>query len=451
MIPTDKILGDVQAARLPVLRGRVAKIIGLIMECEGPTASIGELCHIVSGNKEVCKAEVVGFRDQRTLVMPLASLEGIRPGMEVVADGSTLTAPVGPGLLGRVIDGLGNPIDGKGPVPFLHQRSIYAAPPIALERTRITKPMYTGIRAIDSFLTVGQGQRMGIFAGSGVGKSVTMGMIARNCLAQINVIALIGERGREVREFIEKDLGPEGLAKSVVIVATSDQPALIRLKASLLATTMAEYFRDQGAEVMFLLDSTTRLAMAQREVGLAVGEPPATKGYTPSVFAFLPKLLERAGTSSQGSITGLYTVLVEGDDLDDPIADTVRSILDGHIVLSRALANRNHYPAIDVLASISRCRPDVTTPEFRAITGQILSSMAVYRKSEDLINIGAYAKGSDPELDTAIRRREPLQKFLQQAIEERADPTKLEPMLRGIQAITGAVPAPAEKARNKAE
>lgn len=451
MIPTDKILGDVQAARLPVLRGRVAKIIGLIMECEGPTASIGELCHIVSGNKEVCKAEVVGFRDQRTLVMPLASLEGIRPGMEVVADGSTLTAPVGPGLLGRVLDGLGNPIDGKGPAQFLHQRSIYAAPPVALERTRIVKPMYTGIRAIDSFLTVGQGQRMGIFAGSGVGKSVTMGMIARNCLAQINVIALIGERGREVREFIEKDLGPEGLAKSVVIVATSDQPALIRLKASLLATTIAEYFRDQGAEVMLLLDSTTRLAMAQREVGLAVGEPPATKGYTPSVFAFLPKLLERAGTASHGSITGLYTVLVEGDDLDDPIADTVRSILDGHIVLSRALANRNHYPAIDVLASISRCRPDVTTPEFRAITGQILSSMAVYRKSEDLINIGAYAKGSDPELDTAIRRREPLQKFLQQAIEERADPTKLEPMLRGIQAITGAAPASAEKVRNKAE
>lgn len=443
MIPTDKIISDLQQTRLPVLRGRVAKIIGLIMECDGPTASIGELCRIFSGSKEICKAEVVGFRDQRTLVMPLGPLEGIRPGMEVIADGSTLTAPVGPMLLGRVIDGLGTPMDGKGALQFLHQRSIYAAPPVAMERQRISKPMYTGIRAIDSFLTIGQGQRMGIFAGSGVGKSVTMGMIARNCLAQVNVIALIGERGREVREFIEKDLGPEGLAKSVVVVATSDQPALIRLKASLLATTIAEYFRDQGAEVMLLLDSTTRLAMAQREIGLAVGEPPATKGYTPSVFAFLPKLLERAGTSQHGSITGLYTVLVEGDDLDDPIADTVRSILDGHIVLSRALANRNHYPAIDILASISRCRPDVTNPEFRAITGNILTSMAVYRKSEDLISIGAYAKGSDPDVDTAIKRREPLQKFLQQAIEEKADPAKLEAMLRGIQAVT-AQPAPSK-------
>lgn len=442
MIPIAQILADTQAAHLPILRGRVAKIIGLIMECEGPTASIGELCRIVSGTHEVCKAEVVGFRDQRTLVMPLGPLEGIRPGMEVVADGSTLTAPVGPLLLGRVLDGLGNPMDGKGPVQANGQRSIYASPPLAMERQRITKPMYTGIRAIDSFLTLGQGQRMGIFAGSGVGKSVTMGMIARNCLAQVNVIALIGERGREVREFIEKDLGPEGLAKSVVIVATSDQPALIRLKASLLATSIAEYFRDQGSDVMLLLDSTTRLAMAQREIGLAVGEPPATKGYTPSVFAFLPKLLERAGTSKHGSITGLYTVLVEGDDLDDPIADTVRSILDGHIVLSRALANRNHYPAIDVLASVSRCRPDVTAPEFRAITGQLLTSLAVYRKSEDLINIGAYAKGSDPEVDTAIKRREPMQKFLQQAIEEKADPAKLEPMLRGIQAITGKIIEP---------
>ena len=430
-----QILGGLRSQRLPVLRGRVAKIIGLTIECEGPTASIGELCRIVSGTREICKAEVVGFRDQRTLVMPLGPLEGIRPGMEVVAEGETLTAPVGAGLLGRVLDGLGNPMDSLGPLNFQDRHSIYALPPNSLERQRIVRPMITGIRAIDAFLTIGQGQRLGIFAGSGVGKSVTLGMIARNCLAKVNVIALIGERGREVREFIEKDLGPEGLKRSVVIVATSDQPALIRIKASLLATTIAESFRDQGEDVMLLLDSTTRLAMAQREIGLAIGEPPATKGYTPSVFAFLPKLLERAGAAEKGSITGLYTVLVEGDDLDDPIADSVRSILDGHIVLSRALANRAHYPAIDILASISRCRPDVTTGELRAITGQLLTSMAVFRKNEDLINIGAYAKGSDPEVDQAIKRREPLQKFLQQAVEEKSEHKLLEPMLRGIQAV----------------
>jgi flagellum-specific ATP synthase len=435
MIPVGSILGSLAHKRLPVLRGRVAKIIGLTVECEGPTASIGELCQIVSGTKEICKAEVVGFREQRTLVMPLGPVEGISPGMEVIAQGATLTAPVGKKLLGRVLDGLGSPMDNLGPVQFEFLRSIYASPPQALQRKRIHQPMYTGIRAVDSFLTIGLGQRLGIFAGSGVGKSVTMGMIARNCLAKVNVIALIGERGREVREFIEKDLGPEGLARSVVIVATSDQPALIRLKASLLATTIAEYFRDQGEDVMLLLDSATRLAMAQREVGLAIGEPPATKGYTPSVFAFLPKLLERAGSSATGSITGLYTVLVEGDDLDDPIADTVRSILDGHIVLSRALANRNHYPAIDILASISRCRPDVTTPELRAITGKLLTSMAVYRKNEDLINIGAYAKGSDPEVDLAIKRRDALQKFLVQAVDEPSDAKKLLGVLTGIASI----------------
>lgn len=426
------LLGHLQGHRMPVLRGRVAKIIGLTVECEGPTAAIGELCKIVLGGKEVCKAEVVGFKDQRTLVMPLGDLGGIRPGMEVIAEGATLSAPVGPGLLGRVLDGLGNPLDDKGPVNAIGYKSIYAEPPNALIRRRIDKPMFTGIRAIDSFLTIGQGQRLGIFAGSGVGKSVTMGMIARNCLAKINVIALIGERGREVREFIEKDLGPEGLARSVVIVATSDQPALIRLKASLLATTIAEYFRDQGEEVMLLLDSSTRLAMAQREIGLAIGEPPATKGYTPSVFAFLPKLLERAGSGVVGSITALYTVLVEGDDLDDPIADTVRSILDGHIVLSRALANRNHYPAIDVLASISRCRSDVTSAEFRKLAGQLLESLAVYKKSEDLIQIGAYAQGSDPAIDLAIKRRDALQTFLRQGVDEKFDSKKIEGIMKAM-------------------
>lgn len=429
------ILEKVQHARLTEVRGRVSKIIGLVVECEGPSAGIGELCRIEQHGHTICLAEVVGFRERQTLVMPLGPLEGIRPGMEVVAKGETLTAPVGPKLLGRVLDGMGQPIDSLGPVEYLAKHSIYASPPTAMQRARITSPMYTGIRAIDGFLTLGRGQRMGIFAGSGVGKSVTMGMIARNCLAQVNVIALIGERGREVREFIEKDLGPEGLAKSVVIVATSDQPALIRLKASLLAMTIAEYFRDQGEDVFFLMDSSTRLAMAQREIGLAIGEPPATKGYTPSVFAFLPKLFERAGNSATGSITGLYTVLVEGDDLEDPIADTVRSILDGHIVLSRALANRNHYPAIDVLASISRCRTDVATPALKEYTGALLRSLAVYRKSEDLINIGAYAKGSDPEVDLAIRRRDPLQKFLIQSIGEKTDSKLIEEQLHNISTI----------------
>ncbi|MCL2282837.1 MAG: FliI/YscN family ATPase, partial [Fibromonadales bacterium] len=353
----------------------------------------------------------------------------------VAAKGETLTAPVGYRLLGRVLDGMGNPMDNLGEVQCEAHHSIYRTPPSALQRTRIKDPMFTGLRAIDGFLTIGRGQRMGIFAGSGVGKSVSMGMIARNCLAKVNVIALIGERGREVREFIEKDLGPEGLKRSVVIVATSDQPALVRLKASFLAMTIAEFFRDSGEEVLFLMDSTTRLAMAQREIGLAVGEPPATKGYTPSVFAFLPKLFERAGNSDKGSITGLYTVLVDGDDLDDPIADCVRSILDGHIVLSRALANKNHYPAIDILASISRCRTDIASKELKELSATLLRSLAVYRKNEDLINIGAYAKGSDPEVDTAIKRQPSLEKFLTQGIGENSKFEETEAAMKEIAAI----------------
>ncbi|MDR3001710.1 MAG: FliI/YscN family ATPase [Fibromonadaceae bacterium] len=411
-------LERISRIRLADVRGRVVKIIGLVVECEGPSAGIGELCVIEHNEKIICHAEVVGFRETRTLVMPLGTLEGIRPGMSVVAKGETLTAPVGYQLLGRVLDGMGNPMDELGTIKCETYRSIYAEPPVAMQRTRIKEPMFTGIRAIDGFLTIGRGQRMGIFAGSGVGKSVTMGMIAKNCLAKVNVIALIGERGREVREFIEKDLGPEGLKRSVVIVATSDQPALVRLKASFLAMSIAEYFRDSGEDVFFLMDSTTRLAMAQREIGLAVGEPPATKGYTPSVFAFLPKLFERAGNSSKGSITGLYTVLVDGDDLEDPIADAVRSILDGHIVLSRALANKSHYPAIDVLASISRCRADIISPELKNLSSVLSRSLAIYRKNEDLINIGAYAKGSDPEVDAAIKRMPELEKFLIQGIGE---------------------------------
>ncbi len=406
--------------------GSIVEIIGLVIESNGPSAGIGELCEIVDKEQVVCKAEVVGFKESRTLLMPLGQMQGIRPGMIVQTTGQTLAMDLARSMMGRIFDGLGNPMDDKGPIETEERRSIYAEPPNALKRTRIKTPMHTGLKAIDGFLTVGCGQRMGIFAGSGVGKSVTMGMIARNCLAQVNVIALIGERGREVREFIEKDLGPEGMAKSIVIVATSDQPALVRLKASLVATTVAEYFRDMGQDVLLMMDSSTRLAMAQREVGLAIGEPPATKGYTPSVFAFLPKMFERAGTSENGSITGLYTVLVEGDDLDDPIADSVRSILDGHIVLDRDIANKGHYPAINILKSISRCRPDVSSPDMIQKTTELVRSMAAYSKVEDLINIGAYVSGSDPEVDLAIQRMGPINEFLRQGMDDKISPQEIE-------------------------
>jgi flagellum-specific ATP synthase len=321
---------------------------------------------------------------------------------------------VGHALLGRIIDGLGNPIDGKGAIRADAYRSVFSSIPNPLHRKRISKPFETGIRAIDTMITIGKGQRMGIFAGSGVGKSVLLGMMARNCSSDVNVIALIGERGREVREFIERDLGEEGLARSVVVVATSNEPALIRIKGAMIAASIAEYFRDQSKDVLFLTDSVTRLAIAQREIGLAIGEPPATKGFTPSVFSLLPNFLERAGTSERGSITGLFTVLVEGDDMDEPIADAVRSILDGHIVLARRLAHRNHYPAIDVLESISRCMADVVGKEHLTTAGKIMDLMAAYRENEDLIQIGAYAAGSNERVDRAIRCHEPLNAFLRQ-------------------------------------
>ncbi|OGJ92996.1 MAG: EscN/YscN/HrcN family type III secretion system ATPase, partial [Candidatus Raymondbacteria bacterium RIFOXYA2_FULL_49_16] len=398
----DKYSDLCAKARTVKVNGRITQVIGLVIESEGPAASIGEICTIEFNGILVGRAEVVGFKEAKTLLMPLGEMTGIRPGLDVVATGRPLKISVDSSLLGRVIDGLGNPLDGKGPIQASSSRAVFSTPPSPLTRRRIAEPMVTGIRSIDSFLTLGKGQRVGIFAGSGVGKSVMLGMIARNCLAKVNVIALIGERGREVREFIERDLGEEGLKRSVVVVATSDQPALIRLKGALTATTIAEYFRAEGNDVMLLMDSSTRIAMAQREIGLATGEPPATKGYTPSVFAFLPRLMERAGTSDKGSITGLYTVLVEGDDLDEPIADAMRSILDGHIVLSRALAQRNHYPAIDVLGSISRVMPDVIEKEHLAAARRLLTLMAEYRGAEDLITIGAYAKGSNPEVDRAI-------------------------------------------------
>ena len=403
------------------VNGSVKQVIGLVIESLGPNCALGDVCMIKSRDgQDSCLSEVVGFRDNRVLSMILGDVARVGPGSEIVATDRALSVSVGEELLGRVIDGLGNPIDGKGPVVTREVRSIYNAPPNPLERQRITRPIRTGIRSIDALLTCGTGQRVGIFAGSGVGKSVTLGMIAKNTSADVNVIALVGERGREVAEFIDHELGPEGLKRSVVIVATSDKAALIRLKAAFLATTVAEYFRDRGLDVMLLMDSVTRLAMAQREVGLAIGEPPTTKGYTPSVFAMLPKLLERAGNARRGSITGMYTVLVEGDDMTDPVADAVRSILDGHIVLSRRLASAGHYPAVDVLESISRVMPAITTEEHRRAAHRLLDMMATYREAEDLINIGAYVKGSNPRIDEALRNWDRIRVFLRQQSDEKA-------------------------------
>lgn len=415
----DKYIDQLDRLELVKVNGRVSEVIGLVIESVGPTTSLGDVCSIKSrSGEQLCLSEVVGFRSNRVLSMVLGDASSISPGSEIVASGKTFSIGVGMNLLGRVLDGLGRPMDGLGPVDFEEMRSIYAAPPNPLERKRITKPISTGIRSIDSLLTMGKGQRMGIFAGSGVGKSVTLGMIARTSSADVNVIALVGERGREVRDFIEKELGEEGLKKSVLVVATSDQPSLVRVKSSLIATTIAEYFRDNGLDVLLMMDSVTRVAMAQREVGLTIGEPPTTKGYTPSVFALLPKLLERAGNARKGSITGLYTVLVEGDDMNEPIADAARSILDGHIVLSRKLASSGHYPAIDVLESVSRVMPDVTTSEHRRASTFLLDMLATYREAEDLINIGAYVKGSSQKIDRAIAMIEQIRKFLRQGMDE---------------------------------
>jgi flagellum-specific ATP synthase len=396
--------------------GRVAEVVGLVIEAIGPEAEVGEICTIQpSRNGEPVHAQVVGFRDNRTLLMPLGSMEGIRPGAEIVASGRPLLAPAGSGLLGRVIDGLGRPIDGKGPLgPDVSLVSVDGRPPSPLSRKPIDERLSLGVRALDAVVPCGRGQRMGIFAGSGVGKSTLLGMIARNTQAQVNVISLVGERGREVREFVENDLGPEGLARSVVIVATSDEPALVRVSSAFLSMRIAEHFRDEGADVLLMMDSVTRFAMAQREIGLAVGEPPASRGYTPSVFALLPRLLERAGTSDAGTITALCTVLVDGDDMNEPIADAVRGILDGHIVLSRDLAHRNHYPAIDVLASVSRVASKITTPESREAAGRLREVLATYRRKEDLITIGAYQPGSDVRTDYAIAKVDELNGFLKQ-------------------------------------
>ncbi|MDP4179485.1 MAG: flagellar protein export ATPase FliI [Bacillota bacterium] len=383
--------------------GKVSKVVGLTIESTGPEVNIGEICKIYpTKGKKTIDAEVVGFKDNKVLLMPLGEMKGIGSGNKVVATGELMKVAVGEKLTGRILDGIGNPIDDKGAVEGQCYYPVENATPHPLQRKRILEPLSLGIKTIDGLLTIGKGQRVGIFAGSGVGKSTLIGMIARNTKADINVIALIGERGREVKEFIEKDLGEEGLKRSVLVVATSDQPALARLKGALVATAIAEYYRDQGKDVLLLMDSLTRFAMAQREIGLAVGEPPVSRGYTPSVFAMMPKLLERSGCSDKGSITGLYTVLVDGDDLMEPVTDTARGILDGHIVLSRALANKNQYPAIDVLASISRVMSDVVTKEHKKAAAEIKKVMAVYREAEDLINIGAYVKGSNEKIDYAM-------------------------------------------------
>ncbi|MBZ0264421.1 flagellar protein export ATPase FliI [bacterium] len=405
---------------LPLVpRGKVTRVVGLVIESSGPDASVGEICEIIDRKDEHCGyAEVVGFRDHLVLLMPLGDVEGIHPGSTVRSLRRPFRIGVGPEILGRVLDGLGRPLDDKGPVATEKFVPITAQPPHPLKRSRITEPLELGIRSIDGLLTCGNGQRFGIFAGSGVGKSVLMGMVARNTEASVNVIGLIGERGREVRDFIERDLGPEGLKKSVVVAVTSDQPALIRIKGAMLTTAIAEYFREKGENVMLMMDSVTRIAMAQREIGLAVGEPPTTRGYTPSVFALLPKLLERSGKGEFGSITALYTVLVEGDDMNEPVADAVRSILDGHIVLSRKLAAENHYPAVDVLQSVSRVMTEVTPDELKHAANRVLEDMAVYAENEDLINIGAYKKGTNPRIDRAIEKREAIKNILIQDMNE---------------------------------
>ena len=402
------------------MSGKVTQVIGLVIESKGPNVSLGELCYIKSRfpNVEPIPAEVVGFREGLVLLMPIGEMQGIGPGCEVVSAQKTLQVKVGMELLGRVLDGLGNPMDGKGPILSKTEYPLHAEPPDPLQRPRIKDSLYVGVRAIDGLITLGSGQRIGIMAGSGVGKSTLLSMIARNTEADISVISLVGERGREVRDFIERDLGEEGLKRSVVVVATSDKPALVRIKGAMTATAIAEYFRDQGRRVVLMMDSVTRFAMAQREVGLTIGEPPATRGYTPSVFALLPRLLERAGTSARGSITGIYTVLVDGDDMNEPIADAVRSILDGHIVLSRSIAAQNHFPAIDVLASVSRVMTDVVTKEHREAAQHLRALMAVYKEAEDLIHIGAYVKGSSKRIDEAIEKIDAINEFLCQGVFE---------------------------------
>ncbi len=414
------------------VHGRVTRVIGQVVEATALEVAVGEICRIEMTETEGMLAQVVGFHDRGVMLMPFGDLEGIHPGDGVIPLGRSLYAEAGAGLVGRVLDGLGHPLDGDRPRGPCRRVPLVAEPPRPLEREPITAPLSTGVRAIDGFLTLGRGQRVGIMAGSGVGKSVLLGMIARNTSADLNVIALLGERGREVRDFIERDLGPEGLRRSVVVVATSDQAAIVRATGALVATAIAEAFRDAGRHVLLMMDSLTRVAMAWREIGLSVGEPPTTKGYPPSVFAQLPRLLERAGTGVRGSITGLYTVLVEGDDFNEPIADAARSILDGHIVLSRKLAREKHFPAVDVLDSVSRVRDLVVDRETLDASNALLRLEATYRAQEDLITVGAYKAGTDQALDTAVALRPDLLTLLRQAPDDRADLAETGTRVRGL-------------------
>ncbi|MCY8028259.1 flagellar protein export ATPase FliI [Bacillus inaquosorum] len=416
--------------------GKVKRVIGLMIESKGPASSIGDVCLIYAKGQsgKVIKAEVVGFQEENILLMPYLEAASIAPGSIVEATGESLRVKVGAGLIGQVIDAFGEPLDGKLLPKGLSPVSTEQSPPNPMKRPPIREKMGVGVRSIDSLLTVGKGQRIGIFAGSGVGKSTLMGMIAKQTEADLNVIALVGERGREVREFIEKDLGEKGLKRSIVVVATSDQPALMRLKAAYTATAIAEYFRDKGKNVMFMMDSVTRVAMAQREIGLAAGEPPTTKGYTPSVFAILPRLLERTGANEHGTITAFYTVLVDGDDMNEPIADTVRGILDGHIVLDRALANKGQFPAVNVLKSISRVMSNISTRQHLEAANKFRELLSTYQNSEDLINIGAYKRGSSREIDEAIQYYPQLIQFLKQGTDESA---LLEESIAALTSLTG--------------
>jgi FliI/YscN family ATPase len=435
----DDAIAAVSATPRFTVYGRVTRVIGQVVEVTSLPVAVGEVCRVTPDDRHGILAQVVGFHERGILLMPLGDIEGIHPGAVVVPLGRPLYAEAGEGLIGRVLDGLGRPLDGKGPLGPTRRCALSADPPNPLERRRIDAPLGTGVRALDGILTLGRGQRVGIMAGSGVGKSVLLGMIARHTTADVNVIALLGERGREVREFIECDLGLEGVRRSVVIVATSDQPAVVRATGALVATAIAEYFRDTGRQVLLMMDSVTRVAMAWREIGLAAGEPPTTKGYPPSVFAHLPRMLERAGTSDRGSITGLYTVLVEGDDFNEPVADATRSFLDGHIVLTRRLANAKHFPAIDILESVSRVRDQVVSPEHLSAAKDVQRLEAAYRASEDLIAVGAYKSGADPIVDVAILLRPNIEDFLCQAPHEG---TPFDDVTRQVRAL---VETPSEK------
>lgn len=432
----ERLIEEIEAADSYKRYGRVKRVVGLMIESQGPESSIGDVCfiHIKGKRKRMIKAEVVGFRDEDVILMPYTTVADISSGSLVETTSKPLEIKVGPSLLGQVIDPLGEPLDGSKLPHGLTAVPTEENPPNPLSRPPISSPIEVGVRLIDSLLTVGNGQRVGIFAGSGVGKSTLLGMIARNTKADLNVIALIGERGREVREFIERDLGPKGLERSIVIVATSDQPPLMRIKGAYTATSIAEYFRAKGLNVMMLMDSVTRVAMAQREVGLAIGEPPTTKGYTPSVFSTLPKLLERTGTNETGAITAFYTVLVDGDDMNEPIADTVRGILDGHFVLDRNLANKGQYPAVDVLKSISRVMNNISVKEHIHAAEKLRELLSTYIQSEDLINIGAYKKGSSKEIDEAVAIYPKIISFLKQRTDEQIS---IEESIQQLYALVG--------------